>query len=412
MQKYQSISLSISRLLFSVMLTVTVIYSTFILVYSWIIEDNIFNRQVIDEASYIQQEYAKSGQVISPRPFYMNLHHDWQGLPSEFKTEYQQNPDKVEYELSDGTTVHIQVFELGLNTYVLTANVAQYEVSRDFLPTVIIWLIGFSLLCCIVVVLIGLKKAKKVTQPLNQLASQLTDDLAVEDVNIEGQYPNNEIGFLAEKIKNTIERLTQALSREANFTKDISHEIRTPVAIGKNILSKSKEVISNKEWKQLVAANLRIEKITETLIALARNESTETTQCNITALLEECLLTNSDVNHTEKGKAIKFDVESEEDIFRQVNPNLVSILLNNILSNIVHYTSGDKVSILLSRGSIRFENSYQLAIPNEPLKAGSKGVTSQGLGQGLSLIKRIAELYEWNVRVQTTDQAFVLVIEL
>ncbi len=408
MPQHRSINRAISQLLVGAVLLVTLIYSLLILLYSWVIEDNIFNRQVRDEALYIQQIYATTGTVAQPRAAYMSLHPNWQGLPQKFKQQQQLKPDKIEFELDNGGTLHVQIFKLGGHVQVLAADVAAFEVSRDYLPRTIVWLGLISVLFCLVVALIALYRAKQITEPLNRLAEQVASNKSIESIEIAGQYPNNEIGLLAQRIKDTFARLTKAWAREANFTKDVSHEIRTPVTVAKNILQKPVAQVSSSEWQQLKEANLRLEQTTETLLALARNESTTTETTNLTALLEHCLLTNKDVNHTHKGQAIEFELDTPEDIWREVNKNLVEILFNNILSNIVHYQSGNKVAIQLTESKIQFSNSYQQPLPDEPLKSGARGMQSQGIGHGLSLIKRIAEVYSWQVEIETSGQTFNL----
>ena len=410
MQERTSITTAINKLLVSISLTITLIYSLLILTYSWVIEDNIFNRQVLSEAKYIQEQFAKTQQLTSPRTSYMSLHNDWEGLPKEFKQEYLQKPDKIEFSSPVLGTVHIQVLSLGKEVYVLAANVDAYEVSRDYLPTTLVWLLVLSIICCSLVAIYGLYKARKLINPLNRLANQVSSKDEINQVEVDDNYPNNEIGILAEKIKETFSRLTDAWEREAHFTKDVSHEIRTPVAIAKNILAQPFTKTTEQEWRQLTEANMRLEQITNTLLALARNESTNSETTNVTALIENCLLTNSDVNHSKKGQSIKFNISAGRDVFLEVNTPLVAILFNNVLSNIVHYTTGDDVSIEITSSSVKFVNSYQHAIPNELFKSGEKGSFSQGIGHGLNLIERIAHVYEWQVRVDTSSQAFSLSI--
>ena len=125
-----------------------------------------------------------------------------------------------------------------------------------------------------------------------------------------------------------------------------------------------------------------------------------------------CLLNNADVNYTEKGRNIEFEVECDDDVFRTVNRNLVEILFNNVLSNIVHYIAGNWVSIQLSATGITFTNYFQKEPPTNPLQSGEKGENSKGIGHGLSLIRRIAEIYEWRVDVTVTQQKFCLTLNM
>lgn len=408
--KNQSINAAISKLLVSVVLVITLFYSTLILIYSWVVEDNIFNRQVINEAAYIQQIYQSTGEIVQPRSSYMTLHLDWQGLPLRFKQEKAQKPDKVEFDYPDGRTIHLQLFTMANQTYVLSADVAGFEVSRDFLPRIIWMLALLSLCCCLVVALVAIVRARMITLPLNRLAEQVSKNQRIEDIQIRGNYPNNEIGILAVRIKDAFERLALSWAREANFTKDVSHEIRTPVTIVKNLLAKPLSDVTQEDWQTLKEANLRLEQTTEVLLALARNESTNQSNTNLTQLLEQCLLQNTDVNLSQKGREIEFEIDALQDVYQTINENLVSILFNNILSNIVHYTSGKWVTIKMTSTDITFTNAYQQAPPIDLLKSGEKGSNSQGIGHGLSLVKRISDACGWQVFVSVTEKHFVLTL--
>ncbi|WP_394175904.1 sensor histidine kinase [Thalassotalea litorea] len=408
--KSGSINTAISKLLVSVVLIITLFYSTLLLIYSWVVEDNIFNRQVMDEAAYIQEVNKATGEIVQPRSSYMTLHLNWQGLPPQFKKEKQQKPDKVEFDYPDGRTIHLQLFTIENQTYVLSADVAGFEVSRDFLPRILWMLALLSLCCCLVVAVVAIFKARKITRPLNRLAEQVSKHQRIEDIQVQGHYPNNEIGTLAARIKDAFERLVQAWAREANFTKDVSHEIRTPVTIAKNLLAKPFSKVSQSDWQTLHDANLRLEQTTEILLALARNESTKLSNTNLTQLLEQCLLQNSDVNLSSKGQDIEFEIEAEQDVYQTINENLVSILFNNVLSNIVHYTSGKSVTIKITSHDITFTNAYHQTPPTELLKSGEKGQNSQGIGHGLSIVKRISDVCGWQVLVSATEKHFVLTL--
>lgn len=405
-----SINKAISKLLVLVVLLITVIYSLLILVYSWLIEDNIFNRQVLNEASYIKQVYQSSGKVVSPRIAYMSLHRNWEGLPIAFKTQHEIKPDQVEFDAGNEGTVHIHIFELDNVVYALASNVSAFEVSRDYLPRVLIWLGIFSIICCSLVASVTYFSARKITKPLEALADEVSTKSDSDKVRIEGQYPNNEIGVLASCLKDTFEKFYLALSRETHFTKDVSHEIRTPVAIAKNILEKPLAEVSALEWQKLNETNFRVEQVTETLLALARNESTEKQLTNITATLEQCILNNADIKYTPKGQNIEFEILEQQDVYKEVNPNLISILLNNILSNIIHYSSANTVTINVAKSGIEFRNYYRQPLPESPLESGNKGLQSQGIGHGLNLIKRIAEIYNWQITLDTDKQVFRLTI--
>lgn len=61
----------------------------------------------------------------------------------------------VEYCFVDGKIYYLIWFYLGDNEYVLFVDVVRFEVSWDYFKGVFVWLVGFSVIVCCLVVLLG-----------------------------------------------------------------------------------------------------------------------------------------------------------------------------------------------------------------------------------------------------------------
>lgn len=132
----RSLPTAITSLVVGLALSITLIYSLLLLAYSWLVEDNIFNRLVASEAAYIQKVYSEQGQISQPQSSFITLHRDWQNVPNVIVQKHQLKPSQIEFSLDDGRTLHINKFFLGNDEYVLLADVAGIEVGRDYLPNV------------------------------------------------------------------------------------------------------------------------------------------------------------------------------------------------------------------------------------------------------------------------------------
>jgi len=403
----------ISYLVVGLAFTITLIYSAFVTIYAWMIEDNIFNRQVATEVEFIKQAFIKTETIVKPRSGFMTLHPEWHGVPEFIFAGYQVDKHKVEYTTDNDTTLHISVFALGKTEYVLIADVAGFEVSRDFLPGLLKWLLLFSISSCFIVSFIAYITAKRMLTPIKQLAEEV-ENLTEEKV-IKGfseRYPNNEVKTLAQVIETSFNQLQSILTREVNFTRDISHEIRTPISILKNIVShKTESDIGAKELATINQVSFELEQTTNTLLALARNESQELESANIAEIVENALLSHFELNHSSKGRTIKFDLHLPEKVNLQVNPNLVKILINNILSNIIAYSNDSQVVINLSNEELCFINSTEYQLPEQAKQSGVKGINSRGIGQGLNLIDRICKANSWQMYTDYTKPLFTLTIK-
>jgi len=403
----RSLSSSISRVIITTVLSISLIYSFLIVLYAWTIEDNIFNRLVNDEATHITEQYKRSGEVLPPKADYMRLVEYFADLPIEIQKEYPSNPSKVEYQTRSGKTLHMTTIKLGGQHLFLLADVEQFEVSKDNMPNLLVWLLVIACVISAIALVVSLLTAKKITRPLKTLASQVNTKSAD---NIEPDvFPENEIGLLALNTKNAFNQLNTALERERVFTKDISHEIRTPVAIIQNVLSASKEekTITESNFDTVTEAVANINQITSILLALARSESSQTETVNLTAELECLIINQFDFLLTEAGKHLELTLNFEGDVKVTCNQNLVSILMLNLLSNMVRHASGDNADITLNERQLIFKNQTHQNTINSPFVSGVKGEQSEGLGHGLNLIKRICEQSNWQLSIEQPPGYFI-----
>ena len=408
-----SLPTSIAYLVVGLAFTITCIYSLLVLAYSWLVEDNIFNRLVAVEVTSIQQHYARTGHIAEPKAAYLTLHHGWQTVPQQIREGYLHDNDRIEYTLDDGRTYHLNAFTLAEKEYVVLADVAGFEVSKDYLPNLIRWMIGLALICCAVVSVIAFLIARRLTLPIKTLAGQvqrLTPDQKPRAFS--HQYPDNELKQLASVVERSFSDLQAALEREKHFTRDVSHEIRTPISVIKNALDGNRDTgsIDGKAYEQVARASLELEQVTSTLLALARSESTLTSTVSVNEILEHHLLNHYELNNTDRGRALQLEVNLDHEVLVVANPNLLHILFNNILANIVHYASAPMVAINLTACSIEFINQTADPIPDDIQLSGVKGARSQGIGQGLSLIERICQLTGWHLTTASSAEQFRLVI--
>ena len=74
------------RLLFiGFTLLLSAFFSLMLMAYAWMVEDNVFNRLVADEAAYITRVYAQQGRISQPQSRFMTLYSDWSELPGNIQ---------------------------------------------------------------------------------------------------------------------------------------------------------------------------------------------------------------------------------------------------------------------------------------------------------------------------------------
>ncbi|MFC3096149.1 sensor histidine kinase [Alteromonas sediminis] len=423
------ISYAITKLVLAVALTLTFLYSVFVLGYSWVIEDNIFNRLVAQQVTAIKRNYDMTGIADVSKGQIYQLHQGWDAVPTSIRQMYSEEPHRVEYTLENGKTYHLAHFYLGNDEFVLLADVEGFEVSRDYLSGILISLLGVSLFSCACVMLLGWRMGRRIAKPIEALAGEvktLHSDQQNSVTELITTTQINEVSALAKAINDSFTQLNNALTREIHFTKDISHEIRTPISVLQNALSQSIQGEVNAEHgantvcfsaqsvQQMKNATEQLAQTTHILLALARNESSIRESLSLNQVIEKCVLSHFGLNHTQKGESLELDISlPHEDIVINANRNLLEILVNNLLSNIVAHATGNRVDLQLVERCLTLTNQYEQDLPDNLLFSGSKGQDSTGIGQGLSLVKRICDACGWgvNVQVNTEMQYFTVIID-
>ena len=111
---------------------------------------------------------------------------------------------------------------------------------QQVLETVRLALLIGSGIALVLAALGGAAISGRALRPLNQIAETTSRIALAEDLNqrIEGTYPNDEVGQLAETFNDMMERLQDLFETQRQLVADVSHELRTPLAtIQGNILS-------------------------------------------------------------------------------------------------------------------------------------------------------------------------------
>ncbi len=118
--------------------------------------------------------------------------------------------------------------------------------------------------------------SNRVTQPITEIgatARAIADGKMDRRVNI--QDTDSELGQLAEVLNNTFDRLQAAFARQAQFTADASHELRTPIAV---LISEAQTALTRDrapgEYRETVQECLAVAQqmraLTESLLDLSR----------------------------------------------------------------------------------------------------------------------------------------------
>jgi len=404
-----SLKTSLQRSIVAFSLLLALCFMLLMLGYAWVVEDNVFNRLVTAEAEHISRQYKQTGNVTAPSQPFMTLHAGWHTLPGEIQQLHRLEPERVEFPNGSGGTLHLQTVALGNTEWILAADVSGFEVTRDYLPKLLPYL-GLAL-AVVLAIAFALSRflSLKIIRPLHAISNRVKRHQPGTELNLGDTLPDNEIGYLGQTIQHNIAQLQAALARETDFTRDISHELRTPATVLKMVLSRLSCTAPPDEQTltQLKQSALQMEQTIHVLLALARQESMQQQPLCLLAEIEHCLVNNPRLM---RQSDLQLQLQVAADYQISANKNLLHILLNNIIDNALNHASANRLDIHLNGDELCIANPVATESPADILSPGVKSAGSAGIGQGLHLVNRICQGYHWQLNSCIRDNGFYLKI--
>jgi len=227
----------------------------------------------------------------------------------------------------------------------------------------------------------------------------------------------DELGQLATTLNGMFERLQQAFERERQFTTDVSHELRAPLAVaqGEASLALRKERSPEEYQRALENISREIDQLSfliSHLLFLARSDNGLVLEdVNLSDLLNE-LLEDAEVLCEQENIALESRIDKHV-IVRGDVTRLREMFLN-LIDNAVRYTPREgKIAISLAEinGFARISvKDTGIGIPSEHLPYifnsfyrvdRSRSREDGGTGLGLAICKRIAELHGGKISVSS-----------
>lgn len=367
----------------------------------YFVEDEYIEREVKKEAQYLQRNYAQTGTWVSPRMSHMQLVFTPNDLPKDIHAQYIANPKGREFFGEQGRHYHIFALQADA-TPLLVAQVSDMLIIRPYANGALRLMLILSAVLVVLTFFVSWLLGRKTALPLKQL-TDLVHGVEPDKVpaKFAAQFPNNEIGLLAQTLEDTMVNINKAITREKCFTRDVSHELRTPIAIIKNAVEVYRTThpddVSNPVISRISQACTQMEQTVVTLLTLARQEHTDADKHNVKLLplIEQAVIDHS---HLINNKPIDVKVHDNCDISVMAQPGMVKVLLDNIIGNAFQYTTQGQVSIEVRGMTLIVADTgpgIEQSISANITDAFVKGEQSTGYGFGLSIVKRLCEHQNW-----------------
>ena len=223
---------------------------------------------------------------------------------------------------------------------------------------------------------------------------------------------------IAECFNKMAEELSSTETLRTDFVANVSHELKTPLAIMQNYGSLLSQPDLDDEKrieyaKGITDASKRLASLITNILKLNKLENQQITPVfesyNLSEQLCECLL---GFEEAWEKKGINIETDIEEDIYISSDAEMMSLIWNNLFSNAIKFTdNGGTVSLSVKKesehvtvkisdtgcgistevGKHMFDKFYQ----------GDTSHAMQGNGLGLALVKRVTDITGSDISVES-----------
>ncbi|MDI9880616.1 HAMP domain-containing sensor histidine kinase [Flectobacillus longus] len=285
-----------------------------------------------------------------------------------------------------------------------------------------IMLITGCLLTTLVVFFAGWFFAGRVLQPINRIIKQLDTITASNmDLRLDEGNRTDEIAQLSLRFNQMLERLQKAFRLQKSFVAHASHELRTPLtAITGQIQVSLLANDSPEELKAMIQSVLedvqQLNKLANGLLDIASMDSNQTPlKYNLVNLTELLWSVRQELTEKKPEYEVLLFLEQERDMMPELYAHeaLLYTALINLIENGAKFSDNKTVSVKIEC----VDNGAKVSVHNtgktisekeiqeifEPFKRGSNARNTPGHGVGLSLVKKIVELHQGQIQVESSE---------
>lgn len=255
----------------------------------------------------------------------------------------------------------------------------------------------------------SLRSLKKLTLQTQQLdADSLTSRFDVEPLP-------KELKPLAKCLNDLIARLDQSFTRERQFSDDLAHELRTPLAgirTTAEVAAKWPDKTPENDFNDIANSAAQMQLTVDRLLMLARLENkielSNTQSCQVDNLVETILgLWNEQLN----AKTLQIEQKIDDSCHIQTDAVILQMLLSNIIGNAIEYApEKSNLELVLNQNYFLLINDAPDLTPNDVThlferlwRADRSRTVEKHAGLGLSIAKRCADLLGFSLTAQLDD---------
>ena len=216
-----------------------------------------------------------------------------------------------------------------------------------------------------------------------------------------------EFQMLNEVFETLTDRIHKDYLSLKEFTENASHEIQTPLSIMRAKIELLLQYPGYKEDQVALISSLneavnRLSNINKVLILLTRIENNQYPELSKVHLKERIDYHLENFKEVIEARNISLESKLDNNVELNVNTVLADILIINLIKNAIRHNFDDgRLLIDLGSNSLEISNTGpELNIPSDQMfnRFVRSQNTSESIGLGLSLVKKICELYDFDIQ--------------
>jgi signal transduction histidine kinase len=382
-----------------------------------VLEDVLIRRALKDETAHYIKLLDVNPNASEPNTFNMKgyLQRPAQPLAATFPTELiNLTPGFHNLHLKNGERplVLVTQSQYGVLTLVFDQqNVGKLALLFGLVPLVLV--LTFIYLAS----LTAYRFSKRAISPVIWLANEVSrwdpknpreTDLVAEKLpsDLEG-----ETQVLAEALSGYIKRIDELVERERTFTRDASHELRSPLTIIKlaceMLLSDDRiDKFTERNVRRIEASSRDMEALIEAFLLLARDAESglPAEELSINLLIED------EIERAQPllaQKNVQLNFIAQHELRLHAPAKVVGVMVGNLIRNACRYTDQGTVTVAIVDQSVNVADTGRgmseddLSQIFQPFFRG-QGAPRGGHGVGLTIVRRLSDRYKWPVEMTST----------
>ncbi|HEX6833318.1 MAG TPA: HAMP domain-containing sensor histidine kinase [Rudaea sp.] len=359
------------------------------------------------EGDYLRERYAFDGRTPRPRTkhFYTYLSGDPRNVPPE---ELKNLPAGV-HELEDEHGErHVAVYEIAGEKLFVVLDVGLESARERRLARDLGALVVFG---TVLSAWLGWFWAGRAIHPVRRLAREVERLQPSREgvAHLAPEFPDDEVGALAQAFDRYQEKLYDFVRRERAFTADASHELRTPLAVIRGAI----EVLldSGSCAPPIVTRLRRIQRgadelhdLLDALLVLARGEERDGNTADLTSVVDRVLGDRSDAL---RERRVTIAREGTARVAVAAPQKVLGVVVGNLLRATTQFADGGTLRVAISADTLTIAHEGEVGAA---LKGGTNVREAQDYSLGLGMIRRVCERWGWLLDETALEngRAFVL----